>query len=1358
MKKYDPKKIEPKWQKYWKDNKTFEASESKTKEKFYGLIEFPYPSGEGLHVGHPRSNTAMDVISRKKRMEGKNVLFPIGFDAFGLPTENFAIKTGKPPAEVTKKNIANFTRQLKMLGFSFDWSRQVDTTDPKYYKWTQWLFLQFYKHGLAYKKNQPINWCPKDKIGLANEEVVGGCCERCGTPVEKKNKEQWMLAITKYADKLLEGLKEVNYIERARSSQENWIGKSEGVEVVFPLRMIPGQTDDKHVVTVFTTRPDTIFGVTFLAVSPELAKTWLDIGWQASPEIKKYVADALEARAPVVTREEQEKTGVSAGIVAVNPVSKEQVPVWITNYVMGGVGTGAIMGVPAHDERDFDFAKKFGLPIKNVVVQNIVVTGAAAPREGKDLTRRKVVTGIIHNSKDDSFLLLRRADHENSFVGGTIEEGEDPITALRREITEETGYLDFEIKPAAFPNFFGSGYKLRIDKNCLDFEYFYVVELNSERRQEISKEEMAKHEPFWVSRADVSKTVTLTTHQYMWKWYQEKTKYLVFDFDGVIGDTYEVCIAANMLIDNIENKEAINKIEKYNSRKPDHSKGHSLTETEVKSRLDWIARYGQEMLKSKFNLFDDFNKLIRNIPNTKIAIISAGSGLYIRNRIEETGLNPTHVLTYEDHHSKEEKIEQVCKDWGVSMQDIYYFTDTKADVYELEDCLDRKKIIGCAWGYCGYDLLREVLPENQILKQYTDIHKIFGPELFADEGISINSDFLNGLQTSEAKEKIVGWLEENKVGKRQINYKLRDWVFSRQRYWGEPIPLVFCEHCKNQKQKALLIHGFEAAGDSNWLPWMKVELEKQGYEVTVPTLPESSHPDLKKWLAALQPYFDTLGENDVLVGHSLGSKAALHLLEKSKKKIGHVYLVASAIGEIESRDWDEFTKKHPNADAAALQKFWKAKFDWKLVDKHATNKTIIISADDTTLPKGTHNNVPSSWTFKTWNGFKHFTGKQIPELLEEILRSKNTGWVPLPESELPLKLPKVEKYQPTDTGESPLAAMTKWVNTKCPNCGNPAKRETDTMPNWAGSSWYFLAYALGGEKGLKARGDKFWNQDLLKYWQPVDWYNGGMEHTVLHLLYSRFWNIFLHDIGLVPTSEPYKKRTSHGMILAKGGEKMSKSRGNVVNPDEMVEQFGADALRAYIMFMGPFDQAVEWDTNGLVGVRRFLEKVWGLHDKITKKNTEDKKIQTMLHQTIKKVTEDIEGMRFNTAISKMMELANEMSKIEQISVADYSLFIKLLSPFAPHLCEEVWSNLGHKKSIAFEEWPQYDEKLTIESEITLAVQVNGKLRDTIIVAADISEDDAKKTVLASEKIQKWLEGKEPKKIIYVKGKLISIVI
>ena len=798
MQKYDPKSIEPKWQKFWEDNQTFRVETDPSREKFFGLIEFPYPSGAGLHVGHPRSYTAMDVITRQKRMEGKNVLYPIGFDSFGLPTENFAIKTGRPPAEITDENIANFTRQLKSLGFGFDWSRAVTTSEPEYYKWTQWIFLQLYKHGLAYKANQPINWCSKDKIGLANEEVVDGCCERCGNPVEKRNKEQWMLAITKYADKLLAGLNEVDYITRAKIQQENWIGRSEGAEINFPIK------DSEQKIKVFTTRPDTIFGVTFLAVSAEWAQTWF-ADKTPSTEISNYIAATLQGRTTAVAREEVEKTGIDSGLKAINPVSNEEVPVWIVNYVLADVGTGAIMAVPAHDERDWEFATKFKLPKLEVVGGGDIATGA-----------------------------------------------------------------------------------------------------------------------------------------------------------------------------------------------------------------------------------------------------------------------------------------------------------------------------------------------------------------FAEKGMVINSDFLNGLETDEAKEKIIAQLEEKKIGNHKVQFKLRDWVFSRQRYWGEPIPLVFCENCAD--------------------------------------------------------------------------------------------------------------------------------------------------------------------------------------------------WIPLPESELPLTLPVVEKYLPTDTGESPIAAMTDWVKTTCPKCGGPARRETDTMPNWAGSSWYFLRYTDPKNNNELA------SQENLKYWTPVDWYNGGMEHTVLHLLYSRFWNQFLYDIGVVPTLEPYKKRTSHGMILAKGGEKMSKSKGNVVNPDEMVELYGADALRTYIMFMGPFDQPVEWDTNGLVGVRRFLDKVWNLQEKVSDSSVTNKKVVTQLHQVIKKVTDDIASMSFNTSVAKLMELANAMSVEEQINKTDYQILIKLLSVFAPHIGEELWSVVGDGGSVSKATWPIFDAELAKDSEITVAVQVNGKVRAELVVSPEIAEEEIKSLALANENIQKWLEGKEPKKVIYVKGRLVSIVV
>ncbi len=796
---YDHSEIEKKWQEFWEKNKLFESKEDPKKKKFYGLIEFPYPSGDGLHVGHIRSNTAMDIISRKRRMEGFNVLYPIGWDAFGLPTENYAIKTGIHPIEVTKKNTDTFRRQLKELGFSFDWSREINTTDPKYYKWTQWIFLQFFKKGLAYKKKMFINWCPKDKIGLANEEVVDGCCERCGTPVEKKEKEQWMLAITKYADRLDKDLDEVNFLEKIKIQQRNWIGRSEGAEIEFKLEK---PADKVKSIKVFTTRPDTLYGVTYLVLAPESDYvSGLKAKIENWPEVEKYIKEVKNRSEIERTSEDKEKTGIELeGIKVINPVNNEAVPVWIADYVLAHYGTGAVMAVPAHDERDFAFAKKYGLTIKEVI------------------------------------------------TGG-----------------------------------------------------------------------------------DISK------------------------------------------------------------------------------------------------------------------------------------------------------------------------------------------------------------------KAYTE------------DGTLINSGKFDGMPNEEAKKKIT----EFAGGKITTTYKLRDWIFSRQHYWGEPIPVVICE---------------------------------------------------------------------------------------------------------------------------------------------------------------------------------------------------KDGIVPLNEKDLPLELPMVKNYQPTDTGESPLALITDWVNVKCPKCKGKAKRETDTMPNWAGSSWYYLRYT-------DPHNDKeFADMKNLKYWTPVDWYNGGMEHTTLHLLYSRFWHKFLYDLKLVPTNEPYMKRTSHGLILGESGEKMSKSRGNVINPDDIVKNVGADTLRVYEMFMGPFDQPIAWSSESIAGPRRFIEKVWKLQDKVEEKFKDNEEVLIQLNQTVKKVSEDIENMSFNTAISSMMIFANTLESRDKISKEALSSLIKVFSPFAPHVCEEIWSNLGNKKTILAESWPKYDESKLVSSKVKIPVQVNGKVRGMVEVPAGSTEDAVEKAILENEDISKWISGKKISKKIFVENRIMNFVV
>ena len=799
--KYEFNRIERKWQDRWAKAGCYHAVTGDPKPKYYALVEFPYPSGQGLHVGHARPYTAMDVVARKRRMEGYNVLFPMGYDAFGLPTENYAIKNHIHPAKVTHDNIANFTKQLKMLGYSFDWDRVVDTTDPGYYKWTQWIFLQLFKKGLAYKTSMPVNWCTSCKCVLANEEVVNGVCERCGSEVIRKEKSQWMLKITEYAQRLIDDLDQVDFIERVKTQQKNWIGRSTGAEVTF-------NTTQGDELVVYTTRPDTLFGATYMVLSPEhpYINKWKDVltNWD---DVTAYVEAAARKSDFERTELVKEKTGVKLeGVKGINPVNGKEIPIFISDYVLVSYGTGAIMAVPAHDDRDWEFAKKFGCDIIEVV------------------------------------------------QGGDIE-------------------------------------------------------------------------------------------------------------------------------------------------------------------------------KEAFTLKDD-------------------------------------------------------------------------------------------------------------------------------TGIMVNSDFLNGLTVKDAIPVMKKWLTEKGIGHEKVNYKLRDWVFSRQRYWGEPIPLVKCPKC---------------------------------------------------------------------------------------------------------------------------------------------------------------------------------------------------GWVPLPEDQLPLLLPEVDSYEPTDNGESPLAPMTDWVNTTCPHCGGPAQRETDTMPQWAGSSWYFLRY-------MDPHNDKaLASPEALKYWGQVDWYNGGMEHTTLHLLYSRFWHKFLYDLGVVPFAEPYHKRTSHGMILGEGGEKMSKSRGNVVNPNDVVDQYGADTMRTYIMFIGDFEKAAAWSDNAVKGCKRFLDRIWNLADQVKDADAYGKDNEAAIHKTIKKVSDDIENMKFNTAIAALMSLTNQFYD-KGVNKAEFKTMLQLLSPFAPHMADELWERFGFEGMACTSRWPVYDESKTVASEVTIAVQVGGKLKTTVTIPTDSEQDAVLAVVTADSKIQKLMEGKDLVKVIHVPNKLMNLIL
>ncbi len=981
MKEYNHLKIEKKWQAEWDKKKVFQATSPSTKaklstgrpakKKFYGLVEFPYPSGDGLHVGHPRPYIGMDVISRKRRMDGYNVLFPIGWDAFGLPTENYAIKTGIHPKIVTKKNTDNFRKQIKSLGVSFDWQREINTTDPAYYKWTQWIFLQFLKKGLAYKAESEINWCPKDKIGLANEEVVNGKCDRCGTEVEKRMKKQWMLAITKYADRLDKDLDLVDYPERVKLAQKNWIGKSEGSEIEF-------KTSINRNIKVFTTRADTLFGVTYVVLSPEHSNIGEFIVQSKNmAEALQYIREVKAKPDIERTAESKEKTGVELkGIKAINPGSGEEILVWVADYVLAGYGTGAVMAVPGHDERDFEFAKKYNLPIKQVIMPCNFDT-KNPPISGKKDTEREVVHVILRNSKNKTVLVEYLKDEKwgatkpKNFIIGGIEEGESEIEAAVREITEETGYKNIKFIQKIPLEVQAKFYNAHKDVNRVVHVHTLVFDLIDENKIEISEEEKKLHDIKWISEKEVADVITIPDDKMTWRYLSE------------------------------------------------------------------------------------------------------------------------------------------------------------------------------------------------------------GGFAFTEKGIIINSEKFNDLDSNDAIKKITEFVG----GKMVTKFKLRDWVFSRQRYWGEPIPVVHCEE-----------------------------------------------------------------------------------------------------------------------------------------------------------PASTRKGSPTRG---------------------------GCGIVPLKEKDLPLKLPEVKSYKLTDTGESPLANISSWVNTKCPRCGGKAKRETDTMPNWAGSSWYYLRYADPKNKS------KFADMKKLKYWlgsnakkDGVDWYNGGMEHTTLHLLYSRFWHKFLYDLKLVPTIEPYKKRTSHGMILGAGGVKMSKSLGNVVNPDEIVKTYGADTLRVYEMFLGPFEEAAVWNTESIIGARRFIEKVWRIGQKISASpdTSTNLYLRKLLHKTIKKVEEDIEAMRFNTAISAMMILATEMEKGEAIEADDFKKFLKILAPFAPHLTEELWQTLGEKKSLTLADWPKWDKNLIKDDEVKIVIQVNGKVRAEMMIALNETEEEVKKKALNNENVLKFISQDKIKKIIYVKNRLINIVI
>lgn len=947
---YNFSKIEKKWQKYWDENQSFKVDIDSNKEKFYMLVEFPYPSGVGLHVGHGRVYTASDVQARFKKARGYNVLFPMGWDAFGAPAEQYAIKNHIHPREAVTENIDVFKGQMKSLGLSVDWSREFSTTDPDYYKLTQWQFLQFYKAGLAYKAEKEINWCPTCKSGLSNEDAQGGVCERCGSQTTKKMKNQWVLKMSEYADKLIDGLDNTEFLDKVKTAQINWIGKSVGASVNFKLK----DTDDY--LEVFTTRADTLYGVTFMVVSPE--HEYLDKYKDRIKNIEELNAyQELARHKSEIERTDntKEKTGIKIdGLTAINPITGKEIPIWVSDYVLSNYGTGAIMAVPAHDERDYAFAKKFNIPVVQVIAKSFEGTDESKVRTDAEMTERQVVNAVIKHPTEDKYLCVRNKEFNwLNFVMGGIIEGETPSEAAIREVIEETGYNDITIEKEMefiyFDNFYAQHKKVNRHITC----YTVVGKLNS--------------------------------------------------LDNIPRDLNEVAIAD----------------------------------------VEWIE--AKNLLTS---------------------------------------------LTTEAHR------------------------------YDAERVLN-------------------------------------GEGALTEEGIHVNSDILDGLNKQEAIDKMLEHLETNKIGCKKTNYRLQDWIFSRQRFWGEPIPMVNCSKC---------------------------------------------------------------------------------------------------------------------------------------------------------------------------------------------------GWVHVPEEELPVVLPDVQSYEPTETGESPLSNITDWVNTKCPHCGGDAKRETDTMPNWAGSSWYWLRY-------MDPKNDKaIASPEALEYWGKVDLYDGGMEHATRHLLYARFWNIFLHEQGLVPNSEPFLKRISHGMILGPNGEKMSKSKGNVVNPNDMIRDYGADALRTYEMFIGDYSKDAAWNENGLKGCKKFLDRVWRLQEKLNSNAGHTKELETILNKTIKKVTEDIDNLDYNTAVSALMILLNETDKVDTITKADYRTIIALLNPFAPHITEEINEINKLGEPLFASSWPTYDEAKTIDDSYEMVVQVNGKVRGKITVSTDTPKEEMEVLAKNIENVKVHIEGKEIVKVIVVPKKLVNIVV
>jgi leucyl-tRNA synthetase/predicted alpha/beta hydrolase family esterase len=1159
MDKYNPKEIEQKWQKFWEENKIFSTPEDVTTEnKCYILPQLPYPSGYGLHVGHAEVYTACDIYARYQRMKGKKVLQVFGLDSFGLPAENYAIKTNVHPKQTIDETGANFVSQVKALGCSVDWDKFVRSSDPEYYKFTQWFFLLMYERGLAYRKTQSVNWCDSCKTVLANAQVVDGNCERCDTAVVQKEMEQWYLKITDYAEKLLDGFDRIDWPEETIKRQKDWIGKSEGADVEFKI------SDSSETITVFTTRPDTLFGTTYMVLAPEgeyvqQLKEKIE-NWN---EIEVYIKETSK-KTELDRQTEKEKTGIELkGVKAINPANGEQIPVWIADYVIATYGTGAIMAVPAHDERDFEFAKKFGLVVKNVVAKTV---GDYVEGEEKCVG----VYGILEKDKK-VLVMYQKSKDLYRLPGGTQEASETDEQALLREFTEETGYKNVKLE-----NFVGQVGVHFISTKSKDPLYYvrkaFVISLQDEEKIALRGEDEGAYEYYWMKK-----------------------------------------------------EEALVAFEK--------------------------------------------NKTSSLFPH-------------------DTG-------------------------------------------------------------------------EGLLLQQYYDGQD----EFLVEYGTVVNSDFLNGLRTVEAKASIIDWLEEKGHGKRKVQYKLRDWSVSRQRFWGAPLPMLVNEEEKNKKQQYVFIHGYTATKESVFWPWLKKELESQGHSVWCEDLPNTDKPNAKdqaKFVLQNAP----INENTIIITHSHGGPVTFRLLEQLDKKIEKVLFV-DVFYKPEFPD-----KKRPDVEASDSYNF-----DFESIKTHANEFTILHDSLGRTIDRDQAEymakKLDARLVYREGVGDRHFDAAEEPDVLDEV---SIVGIKPVPFSDLPVLLPDDVDFKPT--GQSPLTYSKDFQKGVEKTYGSGWKREVNTLDTFMCSSWYFFRY-------LDPHNEKeFASPEALKKWMPVDFYLGGPEHVNGHLLYSRFFTKVLFDAGYIDFDEPFTVHRHQGLVFGPDGRKMSKRWNNVINPTDVIDVYGADTMRMYEMFMGPLEDDKPWDENGVKGIRRFLDKFFDYYK--TYYRHDEKELEQMLcdksilkairyadrlkllHNTIKKVEDDLQNLKFNTAISSLMILLNEIRK--ETHDSDYGVgfffykgaemkdIVKLLAPFAPHMAEEIWSGLGHEDTIAFEPWPECDESKLMSDTLTLAVQVNGKVRATIEVAVDASKDDVEAVALAENNVKKWLNGANSKKVIYVKGKIVNVVV